>query len=75
MVEIIRKEWKHFGPGHFMLASMPATFITLILHLSTAFRQRKIWDLKYGYYTQLIMDIADKLYVSNRRWPLETVSR
>lgn len=65
MVEIIRKEWKHFGPRHFMLASMPATFITLILHLSTAFKQRKTWELKHNYYVKLIMDIADKLYVFN----------
>lgn len=63
MVEIIRREWKHFGPRHFMLASMPATFITLSLHLSTAFRQRT-WDLKYSYRIKLMMDIADKLYVS-----------
>lgn len=64
MVEVIRKEWKHFGPWHFMFASMPATLLTLSLHLSTAFRQRKTWDLKYGYYVKLIMDITDKLYVS-----------
>lgn len=75
MVEIIRKEWRHSGPRHFMFASMPATFITLILHLSTAFRQRKTWDLKYKHNVQLFMDIADKLYVSNRSWPLETVPR
>ena len=58
-----------------MLASMPATFITLILHLSCAFRQRKTWDLKYKHNVPLITDIADKLYVSNGPWPLETVPR
>lgn len=66
MVEVIRKEWKHFGPYNFMLASMPATFITLLLHLSTAFRQHKARDLKCNYYVKLIMNIADKLYVSYR---------
>lgn len=75
MIEIIRKEWRHFGPRHFMLASMPTTFITLILHLISTLRQRKTWDLKYENNVQLIMDIADKLYVSNGPWPLETVPR
>lgn len=58
-----------------MLASMPATFVTLILQLSTAFRHRKTWDLNYKHDFQLFMDIADKLYVSKRPWPLETVPR
>lgn len=65
MVEIIRKEWKHFGPWHFMLASMPATLTGLSLHLSTAFRPHQTWDLKYSYYVKLIMGIADRLYVSD----------
>lgn len=64
MVEIIRKEWKHFGPWHFMLAGVPATVMTLSLQLSTAFRERKTWDLKYSKSFKLITDIADKLYVS-----------